>query len=199
MHDIDQLKNKQRIFIGGNHGVNKIFAITQHVLKHSGKTADYYTIGEDNKLTSAPVVIIKGGDQLVDGKALFHDFDVHILLIHRIDDDIPEGYASFEDYITQFEVLADNLPKAGSFLFYEGDNVATLMGKKEREDVRNIEYTTLDCSQTKSGYQFSHNGETFEVRSTSKRFPGHAAGAKALLQRVGISENQFYAALKTYS
>ncbi|MEQ8552502.1 MAG: hypothetical protein RIC53_07600 [Cyclobacteriaceae bacterium] len=200
MHlNINQLRNKQRIYIGGNHGVNKIYKIVKHVLEQVGKPADYFTVGADNQISDAPIVFIKGGDEVVNGEALFHQLDVHILLIHCIDDDIPEGYESFENYIAQYETLADYLPKSGSFLFYEGDNVATLMGKKEREDVRNFEYTELDCEKTANGYVFKVAGESFEVISSSKRFPQHAAGAKALLQRIGVSEAQFYSALKTLS
>lgn len=197
--NIDQLRNKQRIYIGGNHGVNKIYNLVKHVLEHIQKPADYYTVGEENELTDAPIVLIKGGDEVVNGEALFHQLDVHILLIHRIDDDIPEGYSSFENYIAQFETLADYLPKSGTFLFYEGDNVATLMGKKEREDVRNVEYVALEASKTDDGYLLAYQGEEIYIKSTSKRFPNHAGGAKALLNRIGVSDAQFYSALKTLS
>ena len=195
----DLLKNKQRIYIGGNHGVKKIYELTQHVLTTIGKPADYYSVDEDNQLSDAPIVLIKGGDDLIDGKALFHQLDIHILLIHRIDEDVPEPYKSFEEYIAQFELLADNLPKAGTFLFFEGDNVATLMGKKEREDVRTIEYTALQTESIEGGYIVIHGSEKIKVASTSKRFPAHAAGSKALLNRIGVSDDQFFEALKTFS
>lgn len=195
----DLLKNKQRIYIGGNHGVKKIYNLTKHVLTAIGKPADFIAVGEENELTDAPIAIIKGGDELENGKAVFHQLDIHILLIHRIDEDVPEPYKSFEEYISQFESLADNLPKAGTFLFFEGDNVATLMGKKEREDVRNIEYTPLPVDTLEDGYNFLFGSKKIKVASTSKRFPAHAAGAKALLNRIGVSDAQFYDALKTFS
>jgi len=195
----DLLKNKQRIYIGGNHGVKKIYSLTKHVLTAIGKPADFFSVGEENELSDAPIVIIKGGDELENGKAVFHQLDIHILLIHRIDEDVPEPYNSFEEYIGQFEALADNLPKAGTFLFFEGDNVATLMGKKEREDVRNIEYAALPVDTLEDGYNFLFGSEKIKVASTSKRFPAHAAGAKALLNRIGVSDAQFYEALKTFS
>lgn len=195
----DLLKNKQRIYIGGNHGVNKIYGLVQHVLETIGKPADYYSVGEDFTPSDAPIVLIKGGDELTDGKALFHQLGIHILLIHRIDEDVPAPYQSFEEYIAQFELLADNLPKAGTFLFFEGDNVATLMGKKEREDIKNIEYSELKTEQLEDGYQVINGSEKIHVKSTSKRFPKHAAAAKALLNRIGVSDAQFFEALKSFS
>ena len=99
----DLLKNKQRIYIGGNHGVKKIYNLTKHVLTAIGKPADFFAVGEENELTDAPIVIIKGGDELENGNAVFHQLDIHILLIHRIDEDVPEPYKSFEEYISQFE------------------------------------------------------------------------------------------------
>lgn len=193
------LKNKQRIYIGGNHGVKKIYNLTQHVITSVGKPADFYSVGEENSISDAPIVFIKGGDELEDGKALFHQLGIHILLIHRIDEDVPKPYKTFEEYIAQFELLADNLPKAGTFLFFEGDNVATLMGKKEREDVKNIEYTALQAEPVDDGFFIINGSEKIKVSSVGKRFPAHAAGAKALLNRIGISDQQFFEALKTYS
>jgi UDP-N-acetylmuramate: L-alanyl-gamma-D-glutamyl-meso-diaminopimelate ligase len=195
----DLFKNKQRIYIGGNHGVKKIYNLVEHVLTSINKPTDFYTVGDEYSPTDAPIVLIKGGDELKGNKALFHQLDIHILLIHRIDEDVPEGYSSFEEYIGQFETLADNLPKAGTFLFYEGDNVATLMGKKEREDIRNIEYSALTAEPTSDGYLIIHGSDKIEVKSTSKRFPAHSAAAKALLNRIGVSDAQFFDALKSYS
>ena len=73
------------------------------------------------------------------------------------------------------------------------------MGKKEREDVRNIEYTALQTESIEGGYIVIHGSEKIKVASTSKRFPAHAAGSKALLNRIGVSDDQFFEALKTFS
>lgn len=197
--DTDPIKNKQRIYIGGNHGVNEIFELTRHVLKHIHKPADFFTVGEPLEVTSAPIVIIRGGDALENGKTIFHDLDIHMLLIHQIEEDITKGYGSFEDYIAAYEKLADRLPKAGSFLFFEDDNVAVLMGKKEREDVKSIEYSTLPSNKDGQAFTLTGPDGKVEVKTANDKFAQHAAGAKALLNRIGVSDSQFFSALKTLS
>ncbi|WP_159580417.1 hypothetical protein [Marinoscillum sp. 108] len=193
----DLLKNKQRIYIGGNHGVDEIFEIVEIVLKHIKKPADFYTIGTEFTSTDAPIVIMKGGDALHNGKAIFHQLGIHILLIHKIEEDIPSSYNSFDSYLAEFETLADNLPKAGCFLYFEDDDVALLMGKKEREDVKEIEYTSLDAEPVPGGFSLKTNGGAVIYKTDNDRFPHHAAGAKALLNRIGVSDDQFYSALKS--
>lgn len=179
--------------------MNEIFEIVKQVLQHLQKPADFYTVGEDNTITDAPVVIIKGGDGLHNGQAIFHQLDIHMLLVHKIDEEIPQGYASFEAYVSEYEKLADNLPKAGCMLYFEDDDVALLMGKKEREDVKEIEYTGLPATKTDDGFVITLEGDTATIRTTNTRFPNHAAGAKALLNRIGVIDSQFISALKSLS
>lgn len=177
----DLIKNKQRILIGGNRGADEIFQMVKTVLCHIRKPADFIELGHPAKLSDAPIVIIKGGDNLNNGKASFHDLNIHILLVHEVIDDLPDGYGTFNEYVDQYEQLADGLPKAGSYIFNEADDVALLMGKKEREDVKNIEYSALS---------------TNELGARKQTFLEQAAGAKALLNRIGVSDEQFYAGLK---
>lgn len=197
--DINLIKNKQRIFIGGTHGVDEIFHLTRQILHFVGKPVDFYTIGEPYEPSDAPVVIIRGGEELENGNALFLDLDIHILLLHRIKDKQPKGYHSLEEYVEQYEKLADALPKAGTFIFNVDDNLATLIGKKEREDVKNIEYTALPAQETESGFIFKLNGENIEVKTTKEKFPKRLAGVKALLNRIGVVDAQIASALKSFS
>lgn len=178
---LDPIRNKQRILITGNHGIHKITSIIFHVLKSAGKPFDFID-GDQSSISEAPIVFLKGGDQLVDRKPAFLQYEPHVLLIHKITDDKPDGYKSFEEYVAAYEQLADGLPKSGIFIYYEGDPVSTIIGKKEREDVKAIEYTSLDSK---------------EFKSSDKTFLLHAAAAKALLKRIGISEKQFAKGIST--
>ncbi|MFY0605322.1 MAG: hypothetical protein JXR10_01320 [Cyclobacteriaceae bacterium] len=194
----EALNNKQRIYLGGNHGANNIYEIVRHVLQEIQKPADFYSYGEALKTTSAPIIIMRGADELTNGQAAFNQLSPHILLIHRIKEDVPAGYSSFDDYISQIEILADNLPKAGSLFFFEEDPVGILIGKKEREDVKETPYSKLKNTKTSDGYILESDGSNLSIVTENKDFPEHAAGAKALLQRIGVSENQFFNALKSY-
>ena len=99
--------------------------------------------------------------------------------------------------VLNLEKLADNLPKAGSLVFNEADYVATMIGKKEREDVKAIEYTKLSLDSKDGAFSTEVDGETVTFNSANEQFPEYAAGAKALLKRLGVTKTQFFGALKT--
>lgn len=193
----DPLRNKQRIYIGGNRGVNEVFGLAKEVLAKVGKPVDFYALGDEANFTDAPVVMIKGGEGLENGSAIFRKLDIHILLIHNVIDELPTDYTSFNQFVSEFEKLADDLPKAGTYLYSTDDNVATMIGKKEREDVTPIEYSALNGEKSGNGFLVKHKDEKFSFTSADPHFLSHAGAVKALLKRIGVSNAQFYAALKS--
>ncbi len=193
--EIEKLRNKQRIVIAGNHGLDKITKIVRSTLDLSNKK--YSFISEDEStINDGAIVILKGGNALEDGKALFHQFYPHIALIYKISEKIPEGYSNFDQYINEIEKLADALPKAGSLIYNESDDVSTMIGKNEREGVKSIEYGAINGQKTHSGFLVKSDKESFEVVTDNESFLFHAGAAKALLKRLGISEEQFYSSIK---
>lgn len=193
--DITTIRNKQRILIGGNHGLEKISKLISQVLDATGKSHAFLEPEQAN-VGNEPVVFLKGGSQIVDGKPLFHLFEPHILLLYKVSEKTPEGYENFEAFVGEIEKLADALPKAGTIIFNESDNVSMMIGKNDREDVKAIEFSTLSGKKTNSGYILTFENDPFEVITDNENFLAHAAAAKALLNRIGTSDAQFYSALK---
>ncbi|MFT6867105.1 MAG: UDP-N-acetylmuramate: L-alanyl-gamma-D-glutamyl-meso-diaminopimelate ligase [Cyclobacteriaceae bacterium] len=193
--DLTLINNKQRILITGNHGLEKISKIIRAVLDHLKKPYGYMDSSESIALEN-PIIFYKGGSELENGEALFHQFQPHIALIYKISEKLPEGYESFEQYLGEYEKLADNLPKSGSIVYSESDNVTMMIGKKERVDVRAIEFDKLVGQKTKSGYILKFENDAFEVVTDNENFLSHAAASLAFLKRIGITEAQFHAALK---
>ena len=179
---IDQksIKNKQRILIAGNQGTSEIIRILKSILSTIGKSVDFWESTDEPDLTDAPVLIIDGGLLMAQNALKLQDFNPHILLIHQVEEQYG-GFSNFNEFVKEFEKLADSLPKAGTLIFNESNDVAVLLGKKEREDVKNIEYSALDKGFT---------------ASTDTNFLSSAGAARALLQRIGVSEEQLFAALK---
>ncbi|WP_258104804.1 hypothetical protein [Marinoscillum sp. MHG1-6] len=194
--DINALRNKQRILIGGNHGLEKISKLISQVLESTGKSFHFLENGIPVPASSA-VVFLKGGNELIDGSPLFHQFQPHILVLFKVSKKTPEGYDSFESYVGEVEKLANTLPKAGTFIFNQSDNVSLMIGKNDREDVKAIEFSALEGKKTNSGYLLTYKNDPFEVITDNENFLDHAAAAKALLNRIGVSDDQFYAVLKT--
>lgn len=189
------LKNKQRILIGGNRGKEEIFDLVKTVVKKIGKPVNFYVLGEAPSLTDAPAVVMWGGETLENGQAVFHQLDLHILVLHQLVEPAPEGYDSLESYLMQYERAADNLPKAGTLIFNESDPVATLIGKNDREDVKAIEYSPLKYKITSAGMELALKEETLTIPQTDENYAGYLAAAKALLNRIGVTDKQIAAAL----
>ncbi|XOV94546.1 MAG: hypothetical protein ACFHWX_07540 [Bacteroidota bacterium] len=198
--DFNQIKNKQRIFIGGNSGTDEIIKIVSHVLHYLKKPFDLFQNGE-GQLTDAPMIIFNGMNELnpETGKAYFHEMKPHIGLFHKITEPVPTSYPSFEDFINQYELLADSLPKAGTLLYYQSDNVSLMIGKKERDDIKNIEYKKLKSQRAgdKITLEFKSGGEvSFELERSG--LPGEMAAALNIANRFSIKEKKFIKAIQNY-
>ncbi|GEM_PF-482753 len=198
--DFNRIKNKQRIFIGGNSGTDEILNIISHSLKTLKKPFDVLPNGI-GELTDAPIVIFNGMNALNPGtgKAYFHDMKPHIGLFHKIVEPVPDGYTSFEQFINQFEMLANALPKGGTFLYYQSDNVSLMIGKNERLDVRNIEYTKLKNKKSGDTTELVFkSGDVVSLPTKKKGFSGEMAAALNIVSRLSIKEKHFIKSIQNY-
>ncbi len=198
--DFNRIKNKQRIFIGGNSGTDEVLNIVSHSLNYLKKPFDLLPNGQ-GEITDAPIIIFNGMNDPnpETGKARFHDMKPHIALFHKIIEPVPDGYQSFEDFINQFEMLANGLPKAGTFLYYQSDNVSLMIGKNERKDVRNIEYTKLKSKKSGDATEMEFtSGDVVSFPIRKKGFPGEMAAAFNILTRLSVKEKHFIKSIKNY-
>ncbi len=200
-------ESKQRIVIAGSHGKTTITGMTIHVLNHIGKEFDYMIGAEvkgfENqvKLSDAPIIVIEGDEYLtsaLDSTPKFLKYEHHIGLISGISWDHINAFPTFEKYVHQFDIFGDATPKAGSIVFCGDDNLATVIGTKERDDVNRLEYNTHPHKVV--------NGETFLITDNGevpvKIFGEHnmqnIAGCRALLKRIGVTDEQFYEAIQSF-
>ncbi|MEQ8241741.1 MAG: hypothetical protein RIA69_21180 [Cyclobacteriaceae bacterium] len=179
--DINLIRNKQRILITGNSEVSAIIEMIQHVFEYVKK--DFSLFHE--KTGNAPILFLAASEETEIEPGAFAKFEPHILLIHGIKEKgMPAGYTSFESYIAQFEDAADMLPKAGSYIYNEDDDVANMIGTKAREDVNNIKYKKLTDKDL-----------PVYLRDRDAAFIEHASAVHALTKRVGITSEKFFEAL----
>ncbi len=173
----DQIEDKQRIVIVDNEGGPEILEIVIQVLSANDRKFDFwksdgtYSLSED-----APVILIQADDNVQEGsnKAKFLSYQHHIMVIHHVSDKIPASYASFEDYVAQYEELADKTPKSGTILYNQEDSVANIIaGERERPDIRLVEYAQEDGLSSAE------------------------SAAKAILRRIGINDELFDKGLAT--
>jgi UDP-N-acetylmuramate: L-alanyl-gamma-D-glutamyl-meso-diaminopimelate ligase len=203
----ENIKDKQRIVIAGSHGKTTITSMVLHVLKYHNRAFDYVVgaqiEGFDNmvKLSDAPIIVIEGDEYLtspLDRTPKFLKYQHHIGLISGIEWDHINVYPTLEDYVKQFDHFADATPKAGTLIYCEEDDMATLICNKEREDVQRVEYKEHP-SRIENGttYLLTENGEV-PVKVFGRHNMQNLSGAKEVLKKVGVTSDQFYEAIQTF-
>ena len=202
-------KQKQRVVIAGSHGKTTITSMILHVMKHHNRTFDYLVGAQVDgfetmvQLTpDAPVIIIEGDEYAsspIDPRPKFLHYQPHIALISGIAWDHVNIYPTWDEYVDQFELLADGMPKAGILVFDETDNMLDVIGQKERPDITKIPY--------EAHLSEIIDGQTYLITKQKGRIPTlvfgehnmkNIAGAMAVLDRIGITDAQFYEAIPTF-
>jgi len=202
-HSID----KQRIVIAGSHGKTTITAMVLHVLKKVGKKCDYAVgaqlEGFDTmvQLTDAPIIVIEGDEYLsspLDSKPKFLNYHHHILVLNGISWDHMNVFPNFDDYVQQFETLANTTPKAGTIIYNEKDKLVKKIASEERDDVILIPYKSLSAKY-KNGKTFISNGkDKINVDFFGEHNMINANAAKEVCARVGVKDHEFYEAIASF-
>ncbi|AQG81454.1 UDP-N-acetylmuramate--L-alanine ligase [Spirosoma montaniterrae] len=204
-----QSKQKQRVVIAGSHGKTTITSMILHVLKYHNRKFDYLVGAQLDgfetmaQLTpDAPIIIIEGDEYAsspIDPRPKFLHYHPHIALISGIAWDHVNIYPTWDQYVDQFELLAEAMPKAGILVFDETDDMLDVIGQKEREDIVKLPYeahpSDIVDGQT---LLITKKGEKIPVLVFGEHNMKNIAGAMTVLDRIGITDDQFYAAIPTF-
>ncbi len=203
----NQCDDKQRVVITGSHGKTTITGIIIHILKAVNKEFDYIIGGATQdteltvQLTDAPLIIVEGDEYLtstLDQVSKFHKYHHHIALISGISWDHMNVFPTFDDYVKQFEIMADNTPKGGCIVYYDDDYLVHSIATKDRADVKPIPYNTHPY-EIKEGKTYLKTADgLLEVQLFGDHNMQNIAGALAVCQRLGVSTEQFYAHIGTF-
>ncbi|MEK6476773.1 Mur ligase family protein [Catalinimonas sp. 4WD22] len=203
----EQSKDKQRIVIAGSHGKTTITSMILHVLQFLDREFDYVigaktaTVEGLVKLSDAPIIVIEGDEYLtspLDPSPKCLKYQHHIGLISGIAWDHFNVFPTLDDYVKQFELFADASPKGGSLIYCEEDDLATMIGGKERADVNRIEYRAHP-HVVKDGvtYLKTDEGEV-KIQLFGYHNMQNISGALEVCTRIGVLKKDFYSALPTF-
>lgn len=205
----EQSKDKQRVVIAGSHGKTTITSMILHVLKYHNRDFDYLVgaqiEGFDTmvRLTEdAPLIVIEGDEYLsspIDSRPKFLHYHHHIGLVSGIAWDHINVFPTLDMYVRQFDHFADSSPKGGTLVFCEDDDLASVICKKEREDVTALGYSAHKNEIT--------NGQTYLITKDKEKIPvqvfgehnmRNINGAKTICARIGFTDKMFYDAISTF-
>ncbi len=210
----EQSKQKQRVVIAGSHGKTTITSMILHVLKYHRRKFDYLVgaqldgfdtmvnLTDDTSAEAAPVIIIEGDEYAsspIDRRPKFLHYQPHMALISGLAWDHVNIYPTYEEYVDQFELLADQMPKSGVLIFDETDNMLDVIGAKERHDVQKVPYEAhphvIRDGQT---YLTTAGGEV-PLQVFGLHNMKNIAGALAVCDRLGVTDEQFYEAIQSFA
>jgi UDP-N-acetylmuramate: L-alanyl-gamma-D-glutamyl-meso-diaminopimelate ligase len=201
-------EDKQRIVIAGSDGKTTVTAMILHVLKFHNKKFDYLIGAElegfDRLLQlsdEAPIIIIEGDEypsSAIDPTPKFLHYRHHMALINTVAWDHSNVYFTYDEYVKQFENLADATPKAGMLFYSEEDDMASVICRKEREDVQRVEYN-IEKHEVKNGitYLITDEGK-IPLQIFGRHNLSNLEGARAVCNKIGISNARFYEAISTF-
>jgi UDP-N-acetylmuramate: L-alanyl-gamma-D-glutamyl-meso-diaminopimelate ligase len=205
----EQSQQKTRVVIAGSHGKTSITSIILHVLKYYNKDFDYLVGAQIEgfdlmvKLTNeAPLIIIEGDEYLaspIEMRSKFLFYHPHIALISGVAWDHFNVFPTFLSYTDTFNKLADGMERPGVLLYDETDLDAKAIGDKEREGIEKIPYKAYPYA-VKNGKAYAKTpaGEV-ELAIFGEHNMKNLNGARIILEKVGISEEQFFTALQTFT
>lgn len=203
-------EDKQRIVVAGSHGKTTITAMVMHVLHQLGRPFDYVigasVEGFDNNIRlseEAPLIIIEGDEYPaapIAPKPKFLYYNPHIILISGIAWDHANVYPTLDDYVRQFEKLADKSVKAGALIYNDEDPLTvTVACAKERPDVSMVPYTTHPYRVVGGHYELLAEGRPpVPLLIFGRHNMSNIEAARRICQRIGITEDQFYKAIASF-
>lgn len=206
----EKSKQKQRIVIAGSHGKTTITAIILHVLNHIGKEVDYLVgaqiAGFDNMVRlsdTAPTIIIEGDEYFaspLDKQPKFLKYHHHIALVSGVSWDHINVYPTLDNYVRQFDKLADATPKGGILIYNEDDDITSVICKKARTDVWNKPYKTHAFEITDGITYLKTKKAKYPIQIFGDHNISNISGAYELLTDcIGVTEDQFYEAIQTFA
>lgn len=202
-----QSEDKQRIVIAGSHGKTTITAMVMHVLRSLNKEFDY-VVGApvagfevSVQLSDAPIIIIEGDEYLtspLDRVPKFLKYDHHIALISGVAWDHMNVYPTYEDYVRQFDILADNTPKGGTLIYCDEDNLVNIISTKERADVRALDYAVHPYEIREGITHLKTEKGLVPLKVFGEHNMQNIEGALTLARRIGVADEDFYSAISTF-
>ncbi len=205
----EQSREKLRVVIGGSHGKTSITSMILHVLRENNKDFDYMVgstvAGFDTmvRLTeTAPVIILEGDEYLsspIDRRPKFHLYQAHIGLISGIAWDHINVFPTFENYVEQFAIFANGIPKGGSLIWFNEDEELQKIASELSDEVNQIAYGAPQYRIENGKSVVIAEGKEYELQIFGKHNLCNLEGAREVCKLLGVTTENFYKAASTFS
>ncbi|HKL66791.1 MAG TPA: Mur ligase family protein [Bacteroidales bacterium] len=204
----DQTKDRLRIVIGGSHGKTTITAMIMHVLRFNHYEFDYMCgsklegfetmVGLSEK---SKIAVFEGDEYLssaIDRRPKFHLYKADLAVINGISWDHINVFPDFDEYLEQFRLFADSITKNGKLVYFSEDALVNNIAGKSRDDIKKIPYRVHGYFQNKKGFFAATHNRVQKMNIFGEHNMQNLSAAKAVCSEIGISDNDFYAAMESF-
>ncbi|MBK5285528.1 MAG: peptidoglycan synthetase [Bacteroidia bacterium] len=204
----EQSKNKKRVVIGGSHGKTTITAMIIHVLKNLNCDFDFMAgaaiPGFDNtvKLTEkSPIIILEGDEYLsspIDRRPKFHLYKADIGLLSGIAWDHINVFPTFECYVDQFRIFAQQISADGTLVYCADDAEVKKVAQYDSVKCKIIPYS-IPRYEITDGVTFLIAGEEkIPLTLFGEHNLQNIEGARNICRLLGVHDNDFNKHIVTF-
>jgi len=204
----EQTKTKKRIVVAGSHGKTTTTGMIMHVLKTSGERFDFMvgssisgyetmvSLSDDSK-----IAVLEGDEYLtsaIDRRPKFHLYLPDIAVLNGISWDHMNVFPTFENYVEQFRIFADKINEGGSLIYYADDPENVKIADGITRNIQKIPYRTHGYFRNKTGFYAATVSRTVPLKIFGEHNMQNLSAAKEACIASGISEEDFYEAIKSF-
>jgi UDP-N-acetylmuramate: L-alanyl-gamma-D-glutamyl-meso-diaminopimelate ligase len=203
--------DKHRIVIGGSHGKTTITSMVLHVMRSLGKPSDFMVgaqlPGFDRMVSlnaDHDLVVLEGDEYLsspVDRRSKFHWYKPQTTLISGIAWDHINVFPTEADYVATFEEYLMTCAENATVVYCADDPVLNqILSSSPRRDFHLIPYSTPTFEDTEGGTTVTFpDGRSCLTPLKGSHNYQNLAGARALCSSLGISPEDFDAAITSFT
>jgi UDP-N-acetylmuramate: L-alanyl-gamma-D-glutamyl-meso-diaminopimelate ligase len=204
----NETKSKTRVVIAGSHGKSTITSMIIHVLKHYNYDFDYLVGAglegfEDMvRLSDTANTVILEGDEyfssVLDKTPKFIRYNHNIGLISGIAWDHINAFPTRKIYEDQFEKFIRNTPPDGKLVYNAGDTSVREMVKHIQPACDLIPYDEIPFKIKEGRFFIDYGDKAYPLMIFGRHNMQNLAGARAVLNCLGIGNEQFFNAVMTF-
>jgi UDP-N-acetylmuramate: L-alanyl-gamma-D-glutamyl-meso-diaminopimelate ligase len=203
-----QTKNKKRIVIGGSHGKTSITAMALHVLKDNQVSCDYM-VGAQlegfetmvNIEDKNAIAVFEGDEYLsspIDRRPKFHLYNADIAVISGIAWDHINVFPTFENYVEQFRIFAEQIPETGVLIYCIDDDSVKNLIADSKIICRTIAYSEHENYVENGVTYLVNHSDSIPLQIFGKHNLQNLNAARLVCRELGVGDSRFYKSIQSF-
>ena len=202
-----EVKDKNRVVIGGSHGKTSITSMILHVTQACGLECDFM-VGAQLEGFECMVSLTKDnsnaifeGDEYLssplDRRPKFHHYYPNVAVLSGIAWDHINVFPSFAQYVEQFKIFVDSIEQGGQLIYYAGDpQLRAIAAKTTHVDL--LPYDMHEHVIGDGQTYLLHQGQEWPCAVFGQHNMQNLEAARLVCASLGISGPAFYHSISTF-